>query len=247
MFERYTEKARRVIFFARYEAASSARRTSRLSTCCSACCARTRRSPIDSCAHARSNPSASRSKATPPSARRSPPRSISVSNECKRVLGYAQEPSASPQHIGTEHLLLGLLREENALPPRSSPNAAAPARHPRELQRTTQEKAPIQQTGKPQALSASPRLHLRDVRLLPTHAARSARRCATPRSNEYIRSSAAHQEQFQSSSASAASARRHRRGLAQKIATATFLLPRRQAASSPRPFPHRRRPRSWPV
>jgi ATP-dependent Clp protease ATP-binding subunit ClpC len=47
-----------------------------------------------------------------------PPTSTSVdlplSNECKRVLAYASEEAErlSHKHIGTEHLLLGLLREE---------------------------------------------------------------------------------------------------------------------------------------
>ena len=40
---------------------------------------------------------------------------LPISNECKRVLAYAAEEAErlSHKHIGTEHLLLGLLREEN--------------------------------------------------------------------------------------------------------------------------------------
>jgi hypothetical protein len=39
---------------------------------------------------------------------------LPLSNECKRVLAYAAEEAErlSHKHIGTEHLLLGLLREE---------------------------------------------------------------------------------------------------------------------------------------
>src|SRR5207302_5429506 len=39
---------------------------------------------------------------------------LPLSNECKRVLAYAAEEAErlSHKHIGTEHLLLGLLRED---------------------------------------------------------------------------------------------------------------------------------------
>lgn len=41
---------------------------------------------------------------------------LPVSNECKRVMAYAAEEAArmGHQHIGTEHLFLGLLREERS-------------------------------------------------------------------------------------------------------------------------------------
>jgi ATP-dependent Clp protease ATP-binding subunit ClpC len=73
---------------------------------------------------------------------------LPLSNECKRVLAYAAEEAErlSHKHIGTEHLLLGLLREEKCF--------AAEILHERglrlstireELARTSQEKAPQQQ------------------------------------------------------------------------------------------------------
>ena len=39
---------------------------------------------------------------------------LPLTNECRRVLAYAAEEaeSLSDAHIGTEHLLLGLLREQ---------------------------------------------------------------------------------------------------------------------------------------
>ena len=42
---------------------------------------------------------------------------LPLSNECKRVLAYAAEEAErlSHKHIGSEHLALGLLREENCL------------------------------------------------------------------------------------------------------------------------------------
>src|SRR5579872_5525388 len=43
---------------------------------------------------------------------------LPLSNESKRVLAYAAEEAErlAHKHIGTEHLLLGLLREKNLLP-----------------------------------------------------------------------------------------------------------------------------------
>jgi ATP-dependent Clp protease ATP-binding subunit ClpC len=69
---------------------------------------------------------------------------LPLSNECKRVLAYAAEEAErlSHKHIGTEHLLLGLLREEKCF--------AAEILHERglrlstireELARSSQEKA----------------------------------------------------------------------------------------------------------
>lgn len=147
MFERYTEKARRVIFFARYEASQFG-------------------SPYIETEHLllgllREDKALTnrflRSHATVESIRKqieqhttvrekvSTSVDLPLSNECKRVLAYAAEEAErlSHKHIGTEHLLLGLLREEKCF--------AAEILHERglrlatireELQRTTQEKAP---------------------------------------------------------------------------------------------------------
>jgi hypothetical protein len=119
MFERYTEKARRVIFFARYEASQFG-------------------SPYIETEHLllgllREDKALTnrflRAHASVESIRKQiegrttvkEPISTSVdlplSNECKRVLAYAAEEAErlAHQHIGTEHLLLGLLREERCL------------------------------------------------------------------------------------------------------------------------------------
>src|ERR1700720_4266903 len=115
MFERYTEKARRVIFFARYEASQFG-------------------SPCIETEHLllgllREDKALAnrflRSSASVESIRKQIEAhttlrekvSISVdlplSHECKRVLAYgAEEAELNHKHIGTEHLLLGLLREE---------------------------------------------------------------------------------------------------------------------------------------
>jgi len=127
MFERYTEKARRVIFFARYEASQFG-------------------SPYIETEHLllgllREDKALTnrflRSHASVESIRKqieghttirekvSTSVDLPLSNECKRVLAYAAEEAErlSHKHIGTEHLLLGLLREENVLPPKSCTSA----------------------------------------------------------------------------------------------------------------------------
>ena len=116
MFERYTEKARRVIFFARYEASHFG-------------------SPYIETEHLllgllREDKALSnrflRSRASVESIRKqiedhttvrehvSTSVDLPLSNEGKRVLAYAAEEAErlAHKHIGTEHMLLGLLREE---------------------------------------------------------------------------------------------------------------------------------------
>jgi len=116
MFERYTEKARRVIFFARYEASqfgSPYIETEHLLLGLlredKALANRFLRSAahIDSIrkqieAHTTIREKVSTSVDLP------------LSHECKRVLAYGAEEAErlNHKHIGTEHLLLGLLREE---------------------------------------------------------------------------------------------------------------------------------------
>src|ERR1700753_3457880 len=153
MFERYTEKARRVIFFARYEASQFG-------------------SPYIETEHLllgllREDKALTnrflRSHASVESIRKqieghttirekvSTSVDLPLSNECKRVLAYAAEEAErlSHKHIGTEHLLLGLLREEKCF--------AAEILHERglrllaireELARATQEKAPPSQRNR---------------------------------------------------------------------------------------------------
>jgi ATP-dependent Clp protease ATP-binding subunit ClpC len=119
MFERYTEKARRVIFFSRYEASQFG-------------------SPYIETEHLllgllredkgltnrflRSHVSVEsiRKKIeglTTAGEKTSTSVDLPLSNESKRVLAYAGEEAErlAHKHIGTEHLLLGLLREEKCL------------------------------------------------------------------------------------------------------------------------------------
>ena len=119
MFERYTEEARRVVFWARFEASQFG-------------------SPYIETEHLLlgllrvDNALADRLLGTPSSEsiRKQVearvvrggeviPTSVDLplSHECKRVLAYAAEEAErrAQKHIGTDHLLLGLLREENSL------------------------------------------------------------------------------------------------------------------------------------
>jgi ATP-dependent Clp protease ATP-binding subunit ClpC len=116
MFERFTEKARRVIFFARYEASqfgSPLIETEHLLLGLlredKALTNRFLRphASVESIRKQIEEHSAIRDKVNG-----SP--DIPLSNEGKRVIAYAAEEAErlSHKHIGTEHLLLGLLREE---------------------------------------------------------------------------------------------------------------------------------------
>src|SRR6266700_6392066 len=116
MFERYTEKARRVIFFARYEASqfgSPCIETEHLLLGLlredKALANRFLRShaAIESIRKQIEDHTKFREKV-------STSVDLPLSHECKRVLAYGAEETErlSQKHIGTEHLLLGLLREE---------------------------------------------------------------------------------------------------------------------------------------
>src|SRR6201981_3920230 len=116
MFERYTEKARRVIFFARYEASqfwSPYIETDHLLL------GLLREDKALTNRFLRSHASVESIRKQiegHTTIREKFPTSVDLplSNECKRVLAYAAEEAErlAHKHIGTEHLLLGLLREE---------------------------------------------------------------------------------------------------------------------------------------
>ena len=133
MFERYTEKARRVIFFARYEASqfgSPYIETEHLLLGLlredKALANRFLRShaAVESIRKQIEGHTAPREKV-------STSVDLPLSHECKRVLAYGAEEAErlNHKHIGTEHLLLGLLREEKCF--------AAEILHERGLRLTT--------------------------------------------------------------------------------------------------------------
>lgn len=121
MFERYTEKARRVIFFARYEASQAGtpmiepehlllgviREDPELISHCA---------PNGSI-NGKSIREVIEARKTPLKEKISTSVELPLASETKRILAYAYEESDSlkHRHIGTEHLLLGLLREKESL------------------------------------------------------------------------------------------------------------------------------------
>jgi ATP-dependent Clp protease ATP-binding subunit ClpC len=114
MLERYTEKARRVIFFARYEASqfgSPYIETEHLLL------GITREDKAVTDRFLRSQAASIREQvenATTVREKTSTSVDLPLSDESRRVLGYAEEEAErlADKHIGSEHLLLGLLRQE---------------------------------------------------------------------------------------------------------------------------------------
>jgi ClpA/ClpB-like protein len=116
MFERYTEKARRVIFFARYEASQFGNpyiETEHLllGLLREDKALRNRLSRLHVSAESIRKQIEAR---TPVRGKVSTSVDLPLSQECKRVLGFAAQEAErlAHKHIGTEHLLLGLLMEE---------------------------------------------------------------------------------------------------------------------------------------
>jgi ATP-dependent Clp protease ATP-binding subunit ClpC len=119
MFERYTERARRVIFFARYEARQFGSTTIETQHLLLGLIREDKNltsrflhneSPVESIRkeiEARTNVREKVSTSI----------DLPLSTECKRILAYAAEEAErlNHRHIGTEHLLLGILREEKSV------------------------------------------------------------------------------------------------------------------------------------
>ena len=117
MFERYTEKARRVIFFARYEASQFGtpeiqsehlllgilRESKALKEILGLTHVEDIRLQIEGVSERREKIATSVD--------------LPLTTECKRILAYAAEEAERlvQKHIGVEHLLLGILREEKSL------------------------------------------------------------------------------------------------------------------------------------
>jgi len=119
MFERYTEDARKVIFFARYEASnfgSSYIETEHLLLGM----AREQAKLLASLTPAfpgYSQLSSEIAQVRPPGHKISTSVDLPLSNQCKRILAYAAEEAErlADHFIRSHHLLLGMLREENSL------------------------------------------------------------------------------------------------------------------------------------
>src|SRR5437868_13201040 len=118
MFERYTERARRVIFFARYEASQFGSMTIEAEHLLLGLLREDRNlthrflgtEPVEGIRDEIRRRTPIREKV---------PTSIDLplSNESMRTLAYAAEETErlNYRYIGTEHILLGILREENCL------------------------------------------------------------------------------------------------------------------------------------
>jgi ATP-dependent Clp protease ATP-binding subunit ClpC len=119
VFERYTERARRVIFFGRYEASQLGSTTIETEHLLLGLI----REDKNLTSRFLRNPSSVETIRKEIEGRTAIREKVStsidlpLSNECKRILAYANEEAEQFNHrcIGTEHLLLGILREEKCL------------------------------------------------------------------------------------------------------------------------------------
>src|SRR5258707_136704 len=152
MFERYTERARRVIFFARYEASQFGSTTIETEHLLLGLIREDKNltnrflrnhSSIESIRKEIEGRTTIREKV-------STSIDLPLSNECKRILAYAAEEAErlNHRHIGTEHLLLGILREEKCF--------AADILHERGL-RLTQVRDEIQRSSSEKVSSNRPK------------------------------------------------------------------------------------------
>src|SRR5215510_12821209 len=119
MFERYTERASRVIFFARYEASQFGSTTIETEHLLLGLIREDKNltnrflrnhSSIESIRKEIEGRTTIRQRV-------STAIELPLSNECKRILAYAAEEAERlmHRHIATEHLLLGILREEKCV------------------------------------------------------------------------------------------------------------------------------------
>lgn len=120
MFERYTEKARRVIFFARYEASQFGAPQIESEHILLGLIREDKSLTNRFFNRAQSNIELIRKEIEGRTVLRDRLNTnidLPLSGEAKRVLAFAAEESErlGNRHIGTEHLLLGLLREENSI------------------------------------------------------------------------------------------------------------------------------------
>src|SRR5262249_9655967 len=109
-------RARRVIFFARYEASAFGSTTIETEHLLLGL-HREAKNVVNRFAHFTGSPDSIRdevSRRLPGREKISTSMNLPLSNECRRILAYSAEEAErlNHLHIGTEHLLLGILREE---------------------------------------------------------------------------------------------------------------------------------------
>ena len=119
MFERYTERARRVIFFARYEASRLGSTTIETEHLLLGLIREDKNLTSRFLRNSSSTESIVKEILGRSSIREKVSQAIDLplSSECKRILAYGAEEAEllNHGHIGTEHLLLGILREETCI------------------------------------------------------------------------------------------------------------------------------------
>jgi ATP-dependent Clp protease ATP-binding subunit ClpA len=120
MFERYTEKARRVIFFARYEASAFGALQIEAEHILLGLIREDKNLVAWFFRHSQASVESIRKEIERRAITRdriSSQIDLPLSEEAKRALAFAAEESETlgHRHIGTEHLLLGLMREEKSL------------------------------------------------------------------------------------------------------------------------------------
>jgi NTF2 fold immunity protein/Clp amino terminal domain, pathogenicity island component len=120
MFERYTERARSVIFFARVEASQFGSTTIETEHLLLGWIRADKNLPNRFLGNHSSIVSIKKEIEGRTTIREKGPTTsidLPLSNECKRILAYAAEETErlNHPHIGTEHLLLGILREEKCV------------------------------------------------------------------------------------------------------------------------------------
>lgn len=119
MFEKYNEKARRTIFFARYEASQFG--TPEIeSEHVLLGLLREGRSGLNLILGLQNREEEIRAEivaSTPQGPKTSTSVDLPLTNECRRILAYGAEEAErlGNKHIGIEHLMLGILREEECL------------------------------------------------------------------------------------------------------------------------------------
>jgi hypothetical protein len=119
MFERYTERARRVIFFARYEASQFGSTTIETEHFLLGLIREDKNLRNRFLRNHSSNESIRKEIEDRTTIREkfSTAIDLPLSDECKRILAYTAEEAErlNHRHRGTEHLLLGILREEKCM------------------------------------------------------------------------------------------------------------------------------------
>jgi len=115
MFERYTERARRVVFFARFEASQCGSMTIETEHLLLGLL-RENKNIVNRFLQSGASESIRDAVTARLTVRQRVPSAIDLplSAECKHILGFAAEEAdrQNHQYIGTEHVLLGIIREE---------------------------------------------------------------------------------------------------------------------------------------